>query len=429
MNSGRPPEQRRGVPRGYVGALTAAVTYCLGRDVYDRQVGLIAGLLAISSPFFLILAGTFMSHTVGGLWVAVLLWSWRRIELAQAAGGSGRGWSTLGGAALGMLAITRPLTGVAVGAVFGLALAVQATRRHRELQRVLRANAPLAGVALLIALLQPLWLWLSTGSPTTNLYTMVWEYDRVGFGPEVGRTGHTLGEGLRTAWRDLQLWAGDLFGWRYLSWLPPALGVVLGVWRGGPGRRGWALLLAGPLVALVVFHLAYWIGAQVYGPRYYYEAHAGLAVLAALGLRETVRLVAGGGGERSPGGWRDLLGGDAALVYIPLAALIALNLVAYLPQRLPDWRDVYDITPAPFKALREQAGNQPVLVIVQGGRWVDYAPFFAHNSPWLDGPTVAAHDVSPGVNAAIIRQYPGYSAWFYSEGVLTPIRPAVAGEE
>ena len=26
MNSGRPPEQRRGVPRGYVGALTAAVT-------------------------------------------------------------------------------------------------------------------------------------------------------------------------------------------------------------------------------------------------------------------------------------------------------------------------------------------------------------------------------------------------------------------
>src|SRR5690606_40227922 len=125
----------------------------------------------------------------------------------------------------------------------------------------------------------------------------------------------------------------------------------------------------------------YWVGAQLYGPRYYYQAHAGLAVLAALGLREGVQFVVGSEPENPDDDtpW---------LTLALLAALLALTLGWYLPQRLSDWRDVYGITPEPIEALREAAGNDDVLVIVHGSRWIEYAPFFAQNTPWLDGPVV-----------------------------------------
>ena len=386
--------------------LTAAAVYALGRDVFDRQVGVLAGVLAAASPFFLILAGTYMSHTAGGLWAALLLWAWRRVEMAREHGQSSRGWAALGGAALGMLALTRPLTAVAIGTPFAVVLAVRLARRPTAWRDLLRTYWPLAAVTLALVLLQPLWLWLTTGSPTTNLYTMVWAYDRIGFGPDIGRFGHTPAEGFSTAWRDLKLWSSDLFGWHELSWIPVTLGLGLGLLGHPPGSRGWVLLLAGVFVSLVLFHVAYWIGASLYGPRYYYEAHAAVAVLAGAGVRETVRLVSNG---RS---W---------LAYPLLAGLLGITLGLYLPARLPDWRDVYGITPEPLEALREAAGEENVLIIVEGGRWIQYAPFFAQNSPWLDGDIVAAHAVGPTVNRTIVEMYPDRSVWYYSDGQLNPV--------
>lgn len=389
--------------------LTAALAYALGRDLFDRQVGALAGLLAAVSPFFLILAGTYMSHTAGGLWVALLLWAWRRVEMAREASASGRGWAALGGGALGMLALTRPLTAVAIGAPFAVVLAARLTRRPAGWRDLLRMYWPLAAVALGLALLQPLWLWVTTGSPTTNLYTMVWEYDRIGFGPDIGRFGHTPAEGLSTAWHDLKLWSSDLFGWHHLSWIPVTLGLGLGLLGHPPGRREWVLLLAGTFVSLVLFHVAYWIGASLYGPRYYYEAHAAVAVLAGLGVRETVRLVSNG---------------RQWLAYPVLFVVLAITVGLYLPARLPDWRDLYGINPEPLEALREAAGEGEgnVLVIVEGRRWIQYAPFFAQNSPWLDGDIVAAHTVNSAVNRTIAEMYPDRSVWYYStDGVLNPV--------
>lgn len=405
-----------------LGALTTAVTYCLGRDLFGRQVGLIAGVLAFTSPFFLILAGSFMSHTLGGLCVAVLLWAWWRIDAARAAGQRGRGWAALAGAAVGLLAITRPLTAVAVVVPFGVVLIVRLVRNPRQLPDMLRTYWPLALTALLITLLQPLWLWVSTGSPTTNLYTMVWPYDRVGFGPGFGRDGHTLQQGLRNARADLLLWANDLYGWHRLSWLPLMLGLVLGTLLQPKERKGWPLLLAAPLVMLVVSYLAYWIGAQVYGPRYYYEAHAGLAVLAALGLREIVRLTVHALRDVpiDRPDWRSLLPADTWPIY-PLLVLLLVLTGSYLRFRLTDWRDLYGITPQPAAMLREATGEDTdVLIFVQSQHWRVYGRFFGQNSPWLDGPIVAAHDLTPDMNRAVIDEFPDREVWYYRPGVLSP---------
>jgi hypothetical protein len=306
---------------------------------------------------------------------------------------------------------------------------------------------PMALVAVLVAALQPLYLYVVTGSPTTNLYTMVWVYDRVGFGPGFGHgEGHTLGQALMTARQDLVIWSSELFGWRYTSWVPLIPGLIAG-WRASPsGKKHRVLLLAGPFVSLVVLHLAYWIGAKVYGPRYYYEGHAGLSILAALGLIEVARLVVSGirkigigsndqktprdashhppplqGGQNQAAlsktlqGWGGN-GYQTGVTFGVLAVLIALNALTYLPTRLNDWHGLYDITREPLDRLAELQESERALVIIRGGHWIEYAAFFAFNSPWYDDPVIAAHDVNEDYTSQLIEHFSDREVWFYKDG-------------
>lgn len=405
-----------------LGALTVTLIYLLGRDLYGRQIGALAGVLALTSPFFLIQSSTFMSHAAGALWAALLAWAWLRIDMAQAAGKHRHGWAALGGLAAGMLVLTRPMTAVAVGLPFAAVLMARAARDPRGIPHLFSQYWPFALVAALVTALQPAYLYAVTGSPTTNLYTLIWPYDRLGFGPGTGPYGgHTLRQGLITTRQELTRWASDLFGWPHASWIAALAGLVpAGLHAARSGRREWPWLLAGPFAALVIIHIAYWVGAHVYGPRYFYEAHAGLAILAALGLRALAGLIFG-----KKGGWRArvLPSGErlceAWPVYPLLAALIVLTISVYLPARLDDWRALYGFTRAPLEQLDDLRQTDRVLVLVRGSRWVDYGAFFALNSPWLDDPIIAAHDLSPGLAAQVIGLYPDREVWYYANGIFT----------
>jgi hypothetical protein len=391
-----------------LGALTVVLIYLLARDLFDRQVGLLAGLLALTSPFFLIQSSTYMSHAAAALWAALLAYALLRVERSHEADRPTWGWAAVGGAALGLLTLTRALTALAVALPYALWLLGRAARRPRSLPALAHCYGPLVLVAGLIAALQPLYLYATTGSPTTNLYTLVWPYDRLGFGPGIGPYGgHTLAQALFTARRDLALWSGELFGWPYLSWLPLLPGLWFGWQVVEPRRRAWPILLIAPFVSLVLVHLVYWVGAQVYGPRYYYEAHAGLCVLAALGLRESAR-------RSTRREWP---------VYALLAALIALNIGGYLPCRIAIWHGLYGITRAPLDELEALRAGEDALVFVRGEHWADYGALFALNSPWYDGPVIAAHDVDPAYNASVQARHPGRSVWYYADGRFTRERP------
>jgi hypothetical protein len=391
-----------------LGALTVVLIFLLARDLFDRQVGLLAGLLALSSPFFLIQSSTYMSHAAAALWATLLAYTLLRIEHSHEADQPTWGWAAAGGVALGWLTLTRELTAFAVALPYVLWLIVLALHHPHSIPALARRYGPFVLTAILIAALQPLYLYLATGSPTTNLYTLVWPYDRLGFGPGIGPYGgHTLKQAWFTARRDLVLWSGELFGWPYLSWLPLLLGAWFGWQEVEPRRRAWPVLLLAPFLSLVVIYLVYWVGAQVYGPRYYYEAHAGLCVLAAVGLQRVAHSLTR---RRWP-------------VYALLAALIALNVGFYLPRRLAVWHGLYGITRAPLDEFETLRAGEDALLFVRGGHWIDYGVFFALNSPWYDGPVVAAHDVNPAYNAAVQVNHPGRSVWYYADGRFTQERP------
>lgn len=199
-------------------ALSVALTYRIGREGLGgrrgERAGLIGAALVAFSPAALLLNATLMGHTSAlfatGLFILALL----RLDRGRRV----LWWGALAGVALGLLALNRPLTAVAVGTPGGLWVLAKLARQVLAdgigpLGKALRPYLLLTAIALALAALIPIYNQQAVGDPSANLYTLVWEYDRVGFGECCGRSGHTLEKGVRHMRFDLSLTAADLFGW------------------------------------------------------------------------------------------------------------------------------------------------------------------------------------------------------------------------
>jgi 4-amino-4-deoxy-L-arabinose transferase-like glycosyltransferase len=295
VNTGEP-----WVVNAFFAMLTVIVTFRLGSEIFNRDVGLIAAALLAFSPIALLLSGTLMGHTSALFFATLFMYAyWRIVKPSR----HPLRWGILAGFALGMLMINRPLSAIAVALPFVLwsviRLAQALISDRPRFVRLLMPLVTLSMVALFIALAIPVYNYLATGDPTTNLYTLVWAYDRVGFGPGYGRSeaGHSLERGIAFARYDLSLLAADLFGWQAgtfttrlqqqlvdiprnsadgywallgLSWLPLLPGLVIGF------RQRWSWLWAANVVIWLLWlpsgvenNLAVWLlvgGVLLFAP-------------------------------------------------------------------------------------------------------------------------------------------------------------------
>lgn len=87
------------------------VVYLCGREMYGRKVGLLAAALATPSPFLMVMATSFYSHTSCALFCAIYL-----LCVLKAIKENRRHWYLLAGSCLAMAFLIRPYTAV----VFGL---------------------------------------------------------------------------------------------------------------------------------------------------------------------------------------------------------------------------------------------------------------------------------------------------------------------
>src|SRR5690606_7554049 len=308
---------------------------------FGKTTGLLAAGLTLTSPFFLVNSGSLLSHPLGLVLSAGFAMAWLDAFSDQH---YPRPWlpATAAGMTLGVLALTRPLTAVAVALPFGLHglyLLVRGSWPVRR--RVLVVGI----VAALIAALHFVWQYAVTGDPFLNPYTLWWEYDKIGFGPGVGVTGnHTL----RLAWlntrHSLMTGLSDLFGWGTLSWIFLPFGVLAIFTRHEkrPEINHRAVLIGSVLVSLIVVYMAYWIGSSLFGPRYYYEGLYSATIFSAAGIAWLA-----GWPVRVCEPWRFYEGRQR---YRPLAvtALVALlvsaNLIFYTPQRLQGMHGLYEVS-------------------------------------------------------------------------------------
>ena len=407
------------------------LTYLLGKKIFSTLVGLLAAGLTVTSAFFLMNSGSLLSHPFGLVLSAVFvlgyLESFWTAKGEESIGKPGKardqwGYAILSALALGVLILTRPMTALAIALPFGfhgLYLLIRGDTQVRVRLMVLGLIATFfVGIYLL-------WQYSLTGDALLNPYTLWWPYDRVGFGPGHGRgpAGHTLYLAWVNMRNSLEAGSYDLFGWGNLSWIF----LPFGLWAARRNPKG--LLIGSITVSLVLVYMTYWIGATLFGPRYYYEglysvtllSAAGIAWLAGWPSRANFTLM-------HKTGWRKL---RPLLVTLILGVFVGINLTLYLPSRLGAMYGLYNIERAdqtPFLTPAAQSLT-PALVIVHSARWMEYGALLDLEDPQLTTPFIFAWSISPitdamlgtdFTNRMVYHYYPEQPFRLYKEPLSTP---------
>jgi len=381
--------------------------YRLGSKVAGEWVGLLAAALSISSPMFLMLSGSLLSHTFSLFLTCVFSLAWLELFLFKKEEIGGQllpgqklpNWILVGsaGLSLGLLAVTRPLTAVGVGLPFLVHGVILFVRGQGSVRKQLIVMAVLTS---LLALVIPIWNAALTGDPLINPYTLWWDYDRIGFGPGVGvtDTGHNLTLAFwNTRW-SLRTGIHDLFGWPYLSWVFLPLGLI-----GLKGKReGWLLFSLFP--ALVLVYLSYWVGAWLYGPRYYFESLPGLAITSAVGI-----LWVGGWVRRSEKrvSIRRVISGSLVLI------LVTCNILFYLPPRLAMMNQLNGISRSHLEPFERANLDRAVVFVHTLDRWTEYGTLLTLTAPFAERDLVVVYSRGYQDNARIASGYSGWDIFHY----------------
>jgi hypothetical protein len=405
--------------RAWINPLLAGVgvwlTYQLGKRAFSQLVGLLAAGLTVTSPFFLMNSGSLLSHPFGLVLSAIFALGWLEAfwKNKDEKGGENppgirnQWWFTiLSALALGVLILTRPMTALAVALPFtihGLYLLLRSDRATRL--RLLVFSL----VAIVFVGLFFLWQYSLTGDALLNPYTLWWSYDKVGFGPGHGRgtNGHTLHLAWVNLRHSIQAGSYDLFGWGAYSWVF----LPFGLWATRRNPKG--LLLGSIVVSMVLVYTTYWIGATLFGPRYYYEGLFSLTLISAAGIAWLA------GWPCTQGvpfahytGWRKL---RPLLVLLILGVLVGINLTQYTPLRLGSMVGLYNIErddQLPFQTSDAQAFT-PALVIVHTQRWMEYGALLDLEDPEFTTPFIFAWSISPSADALLANEFPNRTVYHY----------------
>ncbi len=416
--------------------LAVWLTYRLGEKLLGPRLALLSIVLLLTSPFFWLNAASLLSHVWGMVLTLVFALGWLSANVHEFSrmdtkGDEGtrkatplppRGRESLplvtAAVALGVLALSRPFSAVAVALPFafhGLYLFFRGDGRTR------RRLLGFAFLAVTIASLHFVWQYALTGDFFRNPYTLWWEYDKVGFGPGHGVLpgGHTLHQAWLNTRFSLRAGASDLFGWGRLSWLF----LLPGMWK--LRRKAGAWLITGVFFSLLVLYLAYWVGSWLFGPRYYFEGLPALVILSAAGIEQVsggwLRFWKGkqpqGGSPRFPkSGFPSGVRWRAVFTAVLVILLVSLNLKYYLPSRLGMMQNLYTINRArlaPFLHPKTQA-LAPALVFVDTERWMPYGALLELESPDLTSPFIFALDIGPKTNARVQAAFPERQVVYYN---------------
>lgn len=382
------------------------LTYRLAKRVLSETVGLIAAGLTLTSPFFLMNSGSFLSHPLGLVLSASFALGW--LEGFTQPQSQNRWLAiTSSAAALGLLTLTRPLSAAAVAVPFALHGLYLLWRGDAETRKRLFVFVV---IVLALTSLHFAWQYAVTGDALMNPYTLWWDYDKIGFGPGCGHSdeGHTLFRARINTRFSLRAGWHDLFGWAGYSWLflPPGLLAIR------KSKQAW--LLASVFLSLVLLYMAYWIGSALFGPRYYYEGLYSLTIVSAAGIC----LLAGWplkAGVPFPN-YRDWRRARALILTVFLALLLSANLLFYIPARLGSMHGLYGMSRVhhePFLTTSAQKLTPALIIVHTSGNWAEYGVLLELQNPFLDTPFIFILTRSPAADQAIAKAFPERNVFHY----------------
>ena len=421
---------RAGAP-WVVNALLASLTLWVlayaGRVIYSPATGLLAAALGLTVPVFLAMSGTLLSHPTSLLFTTVFLWAFANFSRpdfarpgspnpSESADSSRRRYAIVAGLALGCLFITRPFDAIGVSFPFALYVLVRGLRGDRAL---LHQGVVITAIVAIFGLLT-LAYWYSLAGTIGNPYTLLWPYDRPGFGPNFGPEGYTLATGLRYLRSNLRDLSTSFLGWPgYLNVLFLLLSFIL------RPRDRWNYLLLASFLSLALLHVSYWYygGRDAGFPRYYYAALAMLLLLTARGIELSAAALRRFLHARFP---YDESASDTNLpitnlpIYLILIGLVLYNGLAFLPPHLRAFQGKSGITAEPLHVIQDAGVTDAIVFVTEVEYWYDFAVFFSVNSPTLDSDVVYAIYHNRPLAQAVKDLFPNRECYVQSEAQLRP---------
>lgn len=236
----------------------------------DHRTNLLTPGLLLFAPFFWVMGASFMNHVSCLFFLAAFLVCFARWEE-----GPGHGWALACGLALGAAGLVRPLTALAVAAIFAPIGLVVAVRGRRWASIALAGAGGLAAVALYLS-----YNAATTGDPTVPGYLALWgEAHGIGFHTSPWGGSHSPLTGLRNELIDLSLLSSFFLEWPIPALLPAGAYLVA-----TGGRDVWDRRLAMAMFAIPAAYFFYWHRDAYLGPRFLYSSLLFLVPLTARGL-------------------------------------------------------------------------------------------------------------------------------------------------
>lgn len=376
--------------------------YLLVKRITNEKIGLLSIFLTITSPFFLLNAGSLLSH-IWSLWLTlVFILSWldvvnppENLKIPT--------WMPIltGGGSLGLLALTRPLTAAGIAVPFvlhGIYLLIKSNKQTRR--KVLILALITGGLAALI----PLWQAAVTGDFLLNPYQLWWSYDKLGFGPDVGLQpgGFSWQFAKMNTKFSLRIGYSDLFGWFKYSWIFVPFGIIA-------LRKKWeAWLVTATLPFLILAYTLYWIGSWLFGPRYYFEGIIAVVLLSAAGI-----FWLAGKYQKNQRWYKNL---RWVSVVTLVTFLVSANLFLYTPLRLGNMRGLYGASKSQLTPFLSDDAMKltPALVIVhKQNHWIEYGTLLEISSPYYDSPWLFTYYRGPEFDRFLTEKFSQRKIWHY----------------
>ncbi|MCU4716918.1 ArnT family glycosyltransferase [Halapricum hydrolyticum] len=406
-----------GAPRlvlAAVGAGIVALVAALGAELFDRPTGLLAGVVVLASPLFLLNAATFLPYAPTTLLNLTFALSYLRADRTE----SPR-LAAVAGGAIGLAFFARPYTAVLFAAPFvGHALWTLRTRdREVWVRQGIVAAVGLVGVVAALG-----YNALVTGSILEFPYHAFAPRDGVGFGTRelLGRElEYTPELAARSNARALETLARDWAPAGLLGVALAAVGLVVALRNRTPRR----LAVAGLVVSVPIGEAYFWGTLNILGdvtetgdgliaylgPYYHFDLLVPLALFAALSLRAA--------GSRA---WvtldcrfesRQALAASLAIAAV-VAAVGGAAAVATAAEPVNRNRAVTERYEAAYEPFEEQSFEHALVFLPQPyGPWLNHPLQPLRNDPDYDGPVVFALEERP---FAVVDAFPERQPYRYS---------------
>jgi 4-amino-4-deoxy-L-arabinose transferase-like glycosyltransferase len=413
-----------------IAGLSVLLIYQIGKDSYNRMVGLWAAIFLVSSPFFMVMSASFMAHPTGLFLTAAALWFFIRQQKSVTMTNT-----VLLGLSLGLLLNTRPLT------AFALTLPITGfhiQNRHLFSKRFVRH---LTIYCLVLACCAAMFLTYSSLLSGKSFQFVTHTAVSETRGPSsiplvnrfmnslsaigVGRQGHTPAIGLGTTRALLELLHTYTLNWP--GWFNFSFFLIpLIPWRRIDNDR----FFYWTFISIPLLYTLYWRSAIMYGPRYIYEVLPMIVILSARGL-DVCADAAEWVYQNSPmKNWNTLsVAKPASLIvlYLFTGWLVYTNIdqyyisntynlrqkpiVALVPMRLSEVRYFNGIR----RSIQDAVENHNIsnaVVFVHDPRWQGFGSVASFNHPRLNTDVVYARDPGNDKYQAILDMFPGKTGYW-----------------